>query len=74
MKFHKLNPPATTQPKVPPVDTGICWICNTKPIAGYVLGSGQYLSRSCLQCYRSAGIDSYERMLRTHGAHKQSRS
>ena len=75
MKFHKLKPSSAYHRPAPITDNGICSVCNIRPVAGYVLGSGQYLSRTCLRCYRAADIESSDHgQFRTHGSFKQSRS
>ncbi len=39
----------------------VCKCCQSRPVAGYVVGSGQYLDKLCLKCFRSAGIESKDR-------------
>jgi hypothetical protein len=33
----------------------VCSCCHARPVAGYVVGTGQFLKRTCLKCYRAAG-------------------
>lgn len=74
MEFHKLNIAPRRPASAPIAEEGMCQVCTIRPIAGYVLGSGQYLSRTCLRCYRSADTDTFNRAFKAHGAYKQSRS
>ena len=38
---------------MPEEDTNfLCIICNKRPAHGYVNGTGEYLSKTCLPCHR----------------------
>ena len=52
-------------------------ICNQReirPVAGYIVGSGQFLSKTCLRCYRAAGRESKDRAYQVRGSGKGARS
>ena len=61
MEFSRLEIKPRIKPKSHINYQPICSCCQDRPVAGYVVGSGQYLTNTCLKCYRAAGIEAKER-------------
>jgi hypothetical protein len=62
MQFHRIVKPQVAHRPSPHINhESICQICLSRPVAGYVIGTGQYLTKTCLKCYRAAGLEAKER-------------